>query len=119
MLAASAAAVGLAAGGALADGFGGGGGGGGGGPYAGRGASFGPRQMRIRCRDSRKSTSLRSCSFISSTSRRMRSISNTLPEADFDSLIGGLRRGCCLTSGGFGGGRLSAGRRAPRFSDSA
>src|SRR5690242_1468765 len=73
--------------------LGGGGGGGGGGPYVGRGASFGPRQIRIRCRDSRRSTSLRSCSFISSTSRRMRSISNTLPELDFDSLIGGLRGG--------------------------
>src|SRR5690242_13155617 len=83
----------------------GGGGGGGGGPYAGRGASLGPRQMRIRCRDSRRSISLRSCSFISSTSRRMRSISNTLPVPGFDSVIGGLRGGCCFIGGDLGAGR--------------
>src|SRR3954452_2035413 len=69
----------------------GGGGGGGGGPYAERGASLGPRQMRIRCRDSRKSTSLRSCSCISSTSRRMRSTSNTLSKLGLGSVIGGFR----------------------------
>src|SRR5436190_246393 len=73
-----------------------GGGGGGGGPYAGRGPSLGPRQMRIRCRDSRRSTSLKSCSFISSTSRRMRSTSNTLTELGLGSFIGDFR--------GFGGG---------------
>src|SRR5262245_3871839 len=81
------------------------GGGGGGGPYAGRGPSFGPRQIRMRCRDSRTSTSLRSCSFISSTSRRMRSISNTSLEVAFGSVIAGFR------GFGGGGGFLPAGRR--------
>src|SRR5436190_11678341 len=97
MFAASAGGA-LAAGDPPADGAGGGGGG----PYAGRGPSFGPRQMRICCRDSRRSTSLKSCSFISSTSRRMRSISNT-SELAFGSLISGFR--------GFGGGLEGGGFR--------
>src|SRR5437879_12991376 len=60
--------------------------------------------MRILCRDSRRSISLRSCSFISSTRRRMRSTSKMLGElVGFDSLIAGFR--------GFGGGLLPGGRR--------
>src|SRR5262245_55639356 len=73
-------------------------GGGGGGAYAPRGGSFGTRQIRIRCRDSRRSTSDRSCSFISSTRRRMRSISKTVPVLDSLSVIGCFRG---LGGGGF------------------
>src|SRR5262245_7656808 len=70
---------------------GGGGGGEAGGPEATRWASFGPRQMRIRWRDSRRSTSDRSCSFINSTNRRIRSISKTVGWDDSLSLIGYFR----------------------------
>src|SRR5205085_557565 len=83
----------------------------------------GPRQMRTRCRDSRRSISFKSYSFISSTRRRMRSISNTLPAVAFDSLISSVRGGCfgggggCLGGGGLGG-FLPAGRRERDFSRS-
>src|SRR3954451_6893149 len=93
------------------------GGGGGGGPYAGRGPSLGPRQMRIRCRDSRRSTSLRSCSFISSTSLRMRPTSNTLSALGLSGMCLGSLIGIFRSlGGGLGGGVLPAGRRGRRES---
>src|SRR6186713_3137156 len=92
-------------------------GGGGGGAYAARGASFGPRQMRIRCRDSRRSISLRSCCFISSTRRLMRSVSKTVSALTSGSLIGGFRGG--VRGGGGGSGFLPACRRERDLSGSA
>src|SRR3954447_21914335 len=87
---------------------------GGGGPYAGRGASLGPRQMRMCCRASRRSISLRSCSFINSTSLRMRPTSKIDSGLPLDSLIAGFRSG-----DGFGGGFLPEGRGGRRLSESA
>src|SRR6476659_215243 len=116
----SAAGPALAAGAAPPTGAGGGGGGGGG-AYAGRGGSLGPRQMRIRCRDSRRSISLRSCSFINSTSLRMRLTSKISSPAFLDSVplgsfIALFRSGVDFVGGG---GFLPGCREGRRFSVSA
>src|SRR5262245_32590233 len=113
MLAASAGAAFAAAAPPAAEAAGGGGGGGG--PYIGLGPSLGPRQIRIRCLDSRRSISLRSCSFISSTSWRMRPTSKIPSELPLDSLIAVFRSGDV----GLGGGFLPSGRVGRRLSESA